>query len=162
MRILHPLKPIYDKESKILILGSFPSIISREKSFYYANTNNRFWPILENIFNTKLLNNEEKETFLINYHIALFDVIKSCEIYNSSDSSIKNIVPNNINTLIKKSNIKYIFVNGKKALELYNKYIYDKTKIKAIYLPSTSSANAKYSYEKLVKEYQIILEYLKK
>jgi len=162
MRIFHPLKPIYDKDSKILILGSFPSIISREKSFYYANTNNRFWPVLENIFNTKLLNNKEKETFLIKNHIALFDVIKSCEIYNSSDSSIKNIVPNNMNTIIKKSNIKYIFVNGKKALELYNKYIYDKTNIKAIYLPSTSSANAKYSYEKLVKEYQIILEYLKK
>lgn len=162
MRQIHPLQPIYNKNSKILILGSFPSEISRENNFYYANKNNRFWCIIEKLFESKLITNEDKINILLTNHIALWDVINSCEIHKSSDSSIKDIIPNDINKIIKNSNIKYIFVNGKKALELYNKYLLPVTKIEAIYLPSTSSANASYSLDELIYYYQIILEYLKK
>ena len=158
MTINHPLKPIYNKNSKILILGSFPSIISRKNSFYYANKNNRFWKIIENIFNIKLISNEDKKSFLLNNHIALWDIIKSCEINSSSDISIKNVIPNDINKIIDETNIKYIFVTGKIALKYFNKFF---TNITPIYLPSPSSANATYTLDKLINEYKIIIDYLK-
>lgn len=160
MRLIHTLKPIYNKDSKILLLGSFPSRISRENNFYYANPSNRFWMIMEYLFNTRLENINDKKEFLESNNIALYDVVYSCEIHYSSDSSIKNIVPSDINTIINNSNIKYIFVLNKKALELYNKFLLEKTKIEAIYLPSTSSANASFSLNKLIDEYKIIIDYL--
>ena len=161
--IIHPLKPIYNKNSKVLILGSFPSVLSRENKFYYANHKNRFWKILGIVFNEKNLNtDEEKRKFLLNNHIALFDVVKSCEISGSSDSTIKNVVPNDINKLIKNSKIKYIFTNGNKAHELYQKYILKDTKIIDIKLPSTSPANCQKNIEKkLIEQYtkiKIIIE----
>lgn len=160
MKLIHPLQPIYDKDSKILILGSFPSEISRSNNFYYANPYNRFWKVLEALFNTNLSFNEERILFLHNNRIALWDVIYSCEIYKSSDSSIRNVIPNDIGSIINNSKIKYILVTGKIALKYYNKYVYKDLNIKAIYLPSTSSANAAYSFERLVNEYRIILNYL--
>ena len=162
MKQFHKLKPIYNKNSKILILGSFPSAISRENNFYYANITNRFWKVLEKLFNVTLITNEDKINFLHTNHIALWDVIHSCDIHKSSDSSIKNVKPNDVVKLIKNTNIKYIFVNGKTAYNLYNKYLLKETNIEAFYLPSTSSANAAYSLDKLVCEYQKILIYLKK
>ena len=163
MSIVHPLKPIYNKDSIVLILGSFPSIISRKNNFYYSNPKNRFWKILEIIFNEEnLTTNKEKIDFLLNNHIALFDVIKSCEINGSSDSSIKNVIPNDINKLIKNSKVKYIFTNGNKAHELYQKYIFKSTKIVDIKLPSTSPANCQKDIEKkLIEHYRkikVILE----
>lgn len=163
MSIVHPLKPIYNKDSIVLILGSFPSVISRKNNFYYSNPKNRFWKILGIIFNEEnLTTNEEKIDFLLNNHIALFDVIKSCEINGSSDSSIKNVIPNDISKLIKNSKIKYIFTNGNKAHELYQKYIFKSTKIVDIKLPSTSPANCQKGIEKkLIEHYRkikVILE----
>lgn len=163
MSIVHPLKPIYNKDSIVLILGSFPSVISRKNNFYYSNPKNRFWKILGIIFNEEnLTTNEEKIDFLLNNNIALFDVIKSCEIDGSSDSSIKNVIPNDISKLIKNSKIKYIFTNGNKAHELYQKYIFKSTKIVDIKLPSTSPANCqKYIEKKLIEHYRkikVILE----
>ncbi len=163
MSIVHPLKPIYNKDSIVLILGSFPSVISRKNNFYYSNPKNRFWKILGIIFNEEnLTTNEEKIDFLLNNHIALFDVIKSCEIDGSSDSSIKNVIPNDISKLIKNSKIKYIFTNGNKAHELYQKYIFKSTKIVDIKLPSTSPANCQKGIEKkLIEHYRkikVILE----
>lgn len=163
MSIVHPLKPIYNKDSIVLILGSFPSVISRKNNFYYSNPKNRFWKILGIIFNEEnLTTNEEKIDFLLNNHIALFDVIKSCEIDGSSDSSIKNVIPNDINKLIKNSKVKYIFTNGNKAHELYQKYIFKSTKIVDIKLPSTSPANCQKGIEKkLIEHYRkikVILE----
>lgn len=163
MSIVHPLKPIYNKDSIVLILGSFPSVISRKNNFYYSNPKNRFWKILGIIFNEEnLTTNEEKIDFLLNNHIALFDVIKSCEIDGSSDSSIKNVIPNDISKLIKNSKIKYIFTNGNKAHELYQKYIFKSTKIVDIKLPSTSPANCQKDIEKkLIEHYRkikVILE----
>lgn len=163
MSIVHPLKPIYNKDSIVLILGSFPSVISRKNNFYYSNTKNRFWKILGIVFNEEnLTTNKEKIDFLLNNHIALFDVIKSCEIDGSSDSSIKNVIPNDINKLIKNSKVKYIFTNGNKAHELYQKYIFKSTKIVDIKLPSTSPANCQKDIEKkLIEHYRkikVILE----
>ena len=109
MKINHPLKPIYNNLSKILILGSMPSKKSRELNFYYANPTNRFWKILEIIFKTTLNTQEEKETFLLNSHIALFDVFKSADIIASSDASVKNYKLNNLTDILKSSNIKAIY-----------------------------------------------------
>ena len=157
MRVNHDLDPIYTNDSKILILGSLPSVKSRELGFYYAHKQNRFWKVMEQIFNESI---EDKITFLNNHHIALYDVIESCEIIGSSDSSIKDVIPTNLTTIIHNSNITTIFTTGKKAYDLYNKYQYSKTNIKAIQLPSTSPANAAMSLEKLVEAYKVILENL--
>lgn len=156
-KLIHPLKPIYNSESKILILGSFPSLKSREKMFYYAHPQNQFWKIMGDLFQEDIL---DKQEFLLNHHIALWDVIKSCKIKGSSDSSIKQVKTNNILSLIKQTNIKVIFTTGKKATSLYEKYIEPKTNIKCIYLPSTSPLYSKMSYLEKKKEYSIILSYL--
>ena len=153
MKVKHELEPFYDKDSKILILGSIPSIKSRELGFYYMHPFNRFWQVLEKVFKEKII---DKKAFLIKHHIALWDVIKECDIKSSSDSSIKNVKVNDINKLLKKTKINKIYTTGSKANSLYQKYIYPKTKIKNIALPSTSSANAKMKLETLVEEYKII------
>lgn len=156
-RVNHSFPPFYDKDSEILILGSFPSVKSRELGFYYMHNQNRFWKVLEKVYDTTIGDSIfEKKKFLKKYHIALWDVIESCEINNSSDSSIKNIKVNNINKIIKKSNIKYIYTTGKKAYELYNKYVYSHTKIKAIYLYSPSPANCAIDINKIVENYKVI------
>lgn len=151
--VKHTIKPIYDNNSKILILGTMPSIKSREEGFYYAHPQNRFWKVLENIFNTKIINKEE---FLINNNLALWDVIKSCDIKGSSDRSIKNVIPNDIKSLINKTKLKYIFCTGKTAYNLYNKYVYESTKIEAICLPSPSPANCRVTMDEVIKRYSII------
>lgn len=160
MKVMHEFKPIYDNKSKILILGTMPSIKSRANKFYYSNPTNRFFKIMESLFNTKLLSNDDKKAFLLKNKIALWDVCKECDILASSDSSIKNIIPNDISIILKSSPIKAIFTTGKTAYKLYQKYIFPTTKIEAISLPSSSSANASYSLDKLINEYQIILKFL--
>ena len=157
---IHNIKPLYDKNSKILILGSFPSVKSREAQFFYHHPQNRFWKIMNRILNEDMNTIENKKTILLKHNIALWDVIESCEIKGSSDSSIKHVCSNNINQIINNSNIKYIFTNGKKSHELYNKYCLKETNIQAIYLPSSSPANAAYNLERLVEEWKIILDYL--
>ncbi len=163
MHVIHPLKPIYDANSQVLILGSMPSIKSRELNFYYAHPQNRFWCILGQIFKENIGDSKEERTsFLLKHHIALFDVIKECDITSSSDSSIKNVIPNDISKIVNSSQIKAIFTTGNKAYMLYQKYIYPKTGIEAILLPSTSPANSpKGIWEKLIREYSKILEYVK-
>lgn len=153
MLINHPLEPIYDKDSKVLILGTMPSVKSRESKFYYANPKNRFWSILEKVYEEKIgESNIDKIEFLLKHNMALFDVIKSCEIDASKDSSIKNIVPNDFDKILKTSKIKTIFTTGKKAYELYQKYCFPKTKIQAIQLPSTSPANCPKNIENILYE----------
>lgn len=156
-KVIHPFDPIYDENSKILFVGSVASTKSRELGFPYASPHNRFWKILEIIFNEKIINHQE---FLLKHNIALWDSIKSCEIIGSSDSSIKNIKVNEIWKITKNSNIKAVFTNGKKAFNVYQKYIYPKTKISATYLPSTSPAYASKKLEGLVEDYKVILNYL--
>lgn len=159
MLVTHELSPIYDKYSQILILGSIPSVKSREIGFYYAHPSNRFWKILENLFDVKLITPTDKTKFLLENHIAIWDVFKSCDIHASSDASIKNYELNDIDLIIKNANIKAIFCTGKTAFNnLIKNY---QTTIPIISLPSPSSANATWNIEKLTKKYSIILEYLK-
>lgn len=148
----HTLEPIYDKNSKILILGSFPSVKSRENKFYYGHPQNRFWKVLACVYNEKLpLTIKEKTEFLLRNNIALWDVIYSCYIIGSSDSSIKNVTPVNITQILDIANIEKVYTNGGLSTKLYKKYLLKIVGIKSISLPSTSSANTRYSLEKLEK-----------
>lgn len=158
MKVYHTLNPIYDENSKILILGSMPSVKSRELKFYYANSQNRFWKVMENIFKIKLNTNEDKINFLLDKHIALWDTIKSCNITGSLDSTIKNIKYNNFNLIFKKARIKAIFCTGRKSYDLYLKQ--NKKDIPVFYLPSPSGANASSSLDKLTESYKKILDFL--
>lgn len=157
MRVNHEFGPYINKDSRILILGSIPSLKSRELGFYYMHPQNRFWKVISEVFGEILPKTlEEKKELLKKHHIALWDVLESCDIEGSSDSSIKNPMVNDIKSLIVNTDIKYIFVTGKKALNLYNKYCLNDVKIEAIYLPSTSGANRQISDEALKREYEII------
>ena len=162
MKVVHPLKPIYNSESKVLILGSFPSIKSRENSFYYAHPKNRFWSTLEKIFNEDIgSSNQDREKFLLAHKIALFDVVYSCNITASSDSSIKDVIPNDIKKIVDESKIEAIFTTGTKAYSLYNKYLLKDVGIEAIKLPSPSPANSKKrKQDVLVNSYSKIKEYM--
>lgn len=158
MRQLHTIVPIYDENSKVLILGSFPSVKSREKMMYYSHPQNRFWKVMSILFDEEIANKKE---FVLKHNIALWDVIESCDIDGSSDSSIKNIKFNDIRKIVDNSKVLNIFVLGRKAYDLYNKYIYPNIKVEATMLSSTSPANAVKSLDDLVNEYRIILECLK-
>lgn len=153
----HPFPPLYDKNSKILILGSFPSVKSREQNFFYGHPQNRFWKVVATVLEKETPTTiEEKREFLLSSNIALWDVIASCEITGSSDSSIKNVVANDLTEILETANIKKIFVNGKTAEKYYNRYIKDKIGRDAVCLPSTSPANAMWNVESLVEEWKKI------
>lgn len=157
MKVFHELAPFYNNDSEVLILGSIPSVKSRELGFYYAHPQNRFWKVLARVFDEPEPNCIiEKKAFLQDKKIALWDVLESCEIKGSSDSSIKSPITNDINTIIKKTNIKKIFTTGKTAYNLYNKYIFKNTLIEAHYLPSTSPCNCQMTLEDLEREYRKI------
>jgi hypoxanthine-DNA glycosylase len=154
----HPIPPIYNGKSKILILGSFPSVKSREQQFFYGHKQNRFWKVLAQILECPVPNDiEEKKKMLLDNHIALWDVIASCTITGSSDASITDVVPNDLSPILETADIQAIYCNGNKAYELYQKYIYPTNKIQSIKLPSTSPANASYSLERLVGEWEKII-----
>lgn len=158
-KIVHPIEPLYSKDSIILILGSFPSQKSREQMFFYGHPQNRFWKVLSAVFECDTPETvDEKREFILSHRIALWDVIASCEIEGSADSSIKNVVPNDFTEILNTADINQIFVNGKTALKFYNKYIKDTLGREAVCLPSTSPANAAWSVEKLVSAWKIILE----
>ncbi len=157
----HTLKPIYDQYSKILILGTMPSPKSREYGFYYSHPQNRFWRVVSDLYNQKLpVTNDEKTDFLLQNHIALWDVLKSCRIDGADDSSIQNPVANDIGALLKKTNIHAVFTTGTKASALYKRLCTKSADMAAIPLPSTSPANCRhFNYEKLKEAYRVILEY---
>lgn len=150
--VIHPVKPIFNENSRMLILGSFPSVKSREICFFYGHPQNRFWRVLAKICNSKIPESiEDKTNLILSNNFAVWDVIHSCEIEGSSDSSIKNVVPNDISVILNNSRVDRIFVNGKKAESLYKKYIEKDVGIQAIYLPSTSPANAAWSEDRLTE-----------
>jgi len=156
---VHPIAPVFDEDSEILILGSFPSVKSRESMFFYGHPQNRFWKVISAVYGHRLPETiEEKKALLLSEHIAVWDVIGSCEISGSSDSSIKNVTPNDISYILKKSRIKRIFVNGKTAQKYYDKFVKKSTGMDAIGLPSTSPANAMWSLEKLTEAWKTIRE----
>ncbi len=155
--IVHPIEPVYDADSEILILGSFPSVKSREYGFFYGHPQNRFWKVLAQIFGEEIpVSIEEKKSLLLRNHVAVWDVIASCDITGSADSTIKNVVANDISGILGVSRITKIFVNGKKAEQLYNKYIYPQIEIEAEVLPSTSPANAAWKIDDLIEEWRKI------
>ncbi len=156
--IVHPIPPLFDANSKTLILGSFPSVKSREAAFFYGHPQNRFWAVIAAVLGKeKPQNIEEKKRLVLENGIALWDVIASCEIEGSADSTIKNVTANDLSVIINNSRVNRIFVNGKTAEKYYIKYAFPKTGIKAVCLPSTSPANAAWSFEKLVEAWKIIL-----
>lgn len=147
---IHNIPPLYDKEARILILGSFPSVKSREGQFFYHHPQNRFWKVVAAVLECEIPNTiEEKKKMILSHHIAIWDVIASCEISGSSDSSIKNVVPNDIGALLEETEIKKIYTNGGTAHKYYRKYIQKKIEREDIVLPSTSPANAAWSLERL-------------
>lgn len=155
---VHTIAPLFCKESKVLILGSFPSVKSREAAFYYGHAQNRFWRVISSVFDSFLpTTNEEKRELIISNNLALWDVIASCDITGSSDSSIKNVVPNNIELILENSKVERIFTNGGTAYSLYNKYLHDRVGIEAVKLPSTSPANASWSLERLCSEWSRLI-----
>ena len=155
--ILHPIEPVFDKDSKILILGSFPSVKSREAAFFYGHPQNRFWKVTAAVMEDDLpVTVDEKRAFLLRNNIALWDVIGSCEIDGSSDSSIRNVIVNDLSPILDAADIRAVFLNGQKAYQLYKKYIFPEIKREGICLPSTSPANAAFSLEKLISEWRAI------
>ena len=155
----HEFPPVYDENSEILILGSFPSVKSREMQFFYGHPQNRFWKVLAQVLNETVPQTiPEKKEMLRRHHIALWDVIASCDIAGSSDSSIRNVVPNNLAYIIGRSRITRIYANGAKSKQLYDKYLAKELGIEAVQLPSTSPANAAYSVERLLEYWQKIIK----
>lgn len=153
----HPIPPVYDAESRILILGSFPSVKSREQQFFYGHKQNRFWRVLAQVLGCVVPENvEQKREMLLAHHIAVWDVIASCEITGSSDASIRNAVPNDLSSILSHADIRAIYTNGSKANQLYQKYIFPVNGREALLLPSTSPANAGYSLERLVEAWKVI------
>ena len=150
--ISHTFLPVYDESSELLILGSFPSVKSREQGFYYGHPQNRFWKVMAAVCGCEVPQTiEEKKSMLLVNHIAIWDVIDSCDIIGSSDSSIKNVVPADIAAILPKTRITRIYVNGKTAGRLYDKFVSESTGMEAVVLPSTSPANAACSLEKLIR-----------
>lgn len=155
--VTHPFEPVFDENSKVLLLGSFPSPASREVGFYYGHPKNRFWSVLSEVLGEPLPNTiEDKKHMLLSHNIAIWDTLASCEIVGASDNSIKNAMANDIAGLKAKSKIKAVFTLGKTSTNLYKKYVGND----CIYLPSTSPANCAVKTETLVKEFRQILKYL--
>lgn len=156
-KVTHELEPIYDENSKILILGTLPSVKSREQQFFYAHPQNRFWKVLALLMENDVpVTIDEKKAFLLKNNIAVWDVIESCQIIGSSDSSIKDVVPTDITKILETANISKIFANGATAKKLYDKYQRKILGIEIEGLPSTSPANAAYSIEKLLDKWAVI------
>jgi hypoxanthine-DNA glycosylase len=156
-RISHPFQPIYNQDSKVLILGSFPSVKSREGEFFYHHPQNRFWKVISAVYREQFpVSIEEKKELLLRNGVAVWDVIKSCEITGSSDNSIKNVIPNDLSEILNTTDIKRIFANGSTAYQLYMRYIFPKLGRDIIKLPSTSPANAAYNVDRLLEDWYYI------
>ncbi|MCH5266862.1 MAG: DNA-deoxyinosine glycosylase [Lachnospiraceae bacterium] len=155
--IKHEFEPVFDSNSRILILGTLPSVKSRERNFYYGHPQNRFWKLLAWIYEKNVPGTiAEKREFLLKNRIALWDVVSECDIAGSSDSSIRNVIPADINIILENAQIEKIYVNGGRAYELYMKYCYPVTKREIVKLPSTSPANAAFTMERLIEAWKCI------
>ena len=160
--IVHPIAPLFDENAEILILGSFPSVKSREQGFFYGHPQNRFWKVMARVCGKDTPQSiEEKTRLILDNHFALWDVIHSCEITGSADSSIKNVQPNDLTEILDKADIRQIFLNGKKAEALYNKYIKNSISIPSAVLPSTSPANASWSEDRLFEYWSEKIKFVK-
>ena len=159
MKLDHPFGPLYDENSRVLILGSFPSVRSREQNFFYGHPQNRFWKVVAEVFGQPVPQTvEEKKLLILDNGLALWDSIASCEITGSSDASIRNVRANDIGVILNSCSIERIYCNGRKSHEMYKRYIEPGTGREAVCLPSTSPANAKWTLEKLTGEWSVIAE----
>lgn len=159
--IVHPIPPLFDRDSRLLILGSFPSVKSREAGFFYGHPQNRFWPLLARLFGEQPPTSvEQKKALALSHHIALWDSIASCTVVGSSDSSVRDVKPNNLTPILQGSCVTYVACNGTLSHSMYRKYLFPLTGIEAIRLPSTSPANAAFSMERLLNAWQAILPLL--
>lgn len=157
-RVVHPFGPVYDKNCRILILGSLPSVKSRQQQFYYGHPQNRFWKVLGGVYGCPVPETvEEKKEFLLSHHIALWDVIRECEIQGSSDASIKNVVPNDLSEILVRCPVSRILCNGRAAASYYHKYMEPATGMPCVVLPSTSPANASWSLDRLTEAWRAAL-----
>lgn len=157
MKLDHPFGPLYDGNSRVLILGSFPSVRSREQNFFYGHPQNRFWKVVAAVLGQPVPQTmEEKKMLILDNGLALWDSIASCEITGSSDASIRNVRANDISIILNSCSIERIYCNGRKSHELYQKYIEPETGREAVCLPSTSPANAKWTLEKLTEAWSVI------
>jgi len=157
----HGFGPVYDAHSRVLILGSFPSAMSREQQFYYGHPRNRFWPLLSAVLGEALPRSvEEKRALVLRRGVALWDAIEECDITGSSDSSIRNAVPTDLPRLLRSADIRAVFVNGAAAERVYRRWQLPLTGLEAQRLPSTSPANAAWSFERLVEAWRVILDWL--
>ena len=155
--IQHPIKPVFDQNSRILILGSFPSVKSREEMFFYGHPQNRFWRVISAVFECDVPKTvEEKREMLLSHGVALWDVLASCEIEGSADSTIKNAEANDLSPIFSAAKIEKVFVNGRTAEKYYNKYLKEKLGREAVCLPSTSPANAAWSQGRLAEAWMVI------
>ena len=146
----HSFGAVYDASSLVLILGSFPSVKSREQGFYYAHPQNRFWRVMGVVTGEDVPDGKEaRRVFLLRNRIALWDVLAACDVTGSSDASIRNAVPNDLSSLLNGSSVRKIFVNGRTAATLYDRFLLSQTGIPAVCLPSTSPANARCSLDRL-------------
>ena len=156
-RIIHPFPPIYNSESRILILGSFPSVASRVQEFYYGHPRNRFWPLLAALLGEAVPHSiQEKKQMLLHHYIALYDAVTACTITGSADASMQSIIPADLSSIFKEAPIQAVFANGTKAYEVCIKQI----GISAVKLPSTSPANARFGFEDILEAWKQLLEYL--
>ncbi len=161
MKVAHEFGPFYDKDSKVLILGSIPSPKSREQGFYYGHPRNRFWPVLAALFGESVPQTvSERKAFLTRHNIALWDVLASCDIKGADDGSIRNPEANDMRLITDAADIRAIFTTGGKATKLYEKMCEPACGVRAQALPSTSPANCRCSMDKLTEEYAKILKYL--
>lgn len=159
--VTHEFPPVFDENSRILMLGTMPSPRSREVGFYYGHPRNRFWKVVADVCGEELpQTKEEKIAFALRNRIAVWDVLARCEIKGADDSSIRSPIPNDMNVILKQADIRAVFTTGTKAAQLYKRYCYKETNIQAICLPSTSPANCRVSYEELYEAYSVIREYL--
>lgn len=157
LRLEHGFDPVFDARSRVLVLGSFPSVLSRQNVFYYGHPNNRFWRVIAEILGAGVPKSiEEKKALLLGGGIALWDVVKSCEIEGSKDASIQDVVPNDVAPLLASCPIERICANGAAAFALYRKYLLPSTGREILRLPSTSPANAAWSFERLVSAWGVI------
>lgn len=156
-RIIHTIPPVFDANSRILILGSIPSPKSRESGFYYGHPQNRFWPVLAALWKVQTpMGADERRKFALQHKIALWDVLASCDIAGASDTSIRNPIANDIGALLQKTSVRYIFTTGQAAHKYYNALVLPKVDHSAIALPSTSPANCRMKFDELCQRYQIL------
>ena len=157
--VIHPIPPVFDENSKVLILGSFPSVKSREEAFFYGHPQNRFWKVLAAVCDSAVPETvEEKRAFLLENKIALWDVIASCDIEGSADSTIRDVTPNDLSVILQKADITKIYLNGRTTEKYFMRYQRKLTNLDAVCLPSTSPANAAWSLERLVNAWACVRE----